>query len=50
MTWDESVLRKFNSTSHYRLLNQVRNEVKLSKSNKSGSRKDIDKDIKPKAY
>ncbi len=50
MKWDESVLRKFNSTSHYRLLNQVRSEVKLNKSIKNDTRKDFDKDIKTKSY
>jgi len=28
MPWDPSVLRKFNSTGHFRLLNQVRTELK----------------------
>jgi hypothetical protein len=30
MTWDPSVLRKYSTTSHFRLLNQVRNELKTS--------------------
>jgi hypothetical protein len=28
MTWDQALLRKFSSTGHYRLLNQVRSELK----------------------
>jgi hypothetical protein len=28
MAWDPSVLRKYNSTGHFRLLNQVRAELK----------------------
>ncbi|NDC33822.1 MAG: hypothetical protein EBZ51_00180 [Synechococcaceae bacterium WB9_2_112] len=28
MTWDPSVLRKYNTTGHFRLLNQVRTELK----------------------
>jgi hypothetical protein len=28
MPWDHSVLRKYSSTSHFRLLNQVRGELK----------------------
>ena len=27
MTWDPVVLRKYNTTGHFRLLNQVRNEI-----------------------
>ncbi len=28
MNWDQSLLRKFSCTGHYRLLNQVRSELK----------------------
>ena len=28
MTWDPSVLRKYNTTGHFRLLNQLRGELK----------------------
>jgi hypothetical protein len=28
MTWDPAVLRKYNTTGHFRLLNQVRSELK----------------------
>jgi hypothetical protein len=28
MTWDPTVLRKYNTTGHFRLLNQVRSELK----------------------
>jgi len=28
MAWDQALLRKFSSTGHYRLLNQVRSELK----------------------
>ena len=28
MAWDPSVLRKYNSTGHFRLLNQLRSELK----------------------
>jgi hypothetical protein len=30
MAWDPSVLRKYSTTSHFRLLNQVRTELKSS--------------------
>ena len=30
MAWDPSVLRKYNSTGHFRLLNQVRSELKAN--------------------
>jgi hypothetical protein len=30
MTWDPTVLRKYSTTSHFRLLNQVRTELKNS--------------------
>jgi hypothetical protein len=30
MTWDPAVLRKYSTTSHFRLLNQVRSELKSS--------------------
>jgi hypothetical protein len=30
MSWDPSVLRKFNSTGHFRLLNQVRSELRAN--------------------
>ncbi|MFN5463594.1 MAG: hypothetical protein ACK40D_10795 [Cyanobacteriota bacterium] len=30
MVWDPSVLRKYSTTSHFRLLNQVRSELKSS--------------------
>lgn len=30
MTWDPTVLRKYSTTSHFRLLNQVRSELKSS--------------------
>ena len=28
MAWDQTVLRKYNTTGHFRLLNQVRSELK----------------------
>ena len=28
MAWDPAVLRKYNTTGHFRLLNQVRSELK----------------------
>jgi hypothetical protein len=28
MPWDPGVLRKYNSTSHFRLINQLRNELR----------------------
>ena len=28
ITWDQALLRKFSSTGHFRLLNQVRSELK----------------------
>jgi hypothetical protein len=30
MAWDPAVLRKYNSTGHFRLLNQVRSELKAN--------------------
>lgn len=30
MAWDPSVLRKYNSTGHFRLLNQIRSELKAN--------------------
>ncbi len=30
MAWDPTVLRKYNSTGHFRLLNQVRSELKAN--------------------
>ena len=30
MTWDPSVLRKYNTTGHFRLLSQLRSELKAS--------------------
>ena len=30
MSWDPTVLRKYSTTSHFRLLNQVRSELKIS--------------------
>lgn len=30
MGWDPSVLRKYNSTGHFRLLNQIRTELKAN--------------------
>jgi hypothetical protein len=30
MAWDPSVLRKYNSTGHFRLLNQVRSELRAN--------------------
>lgn len=30
MAWDPSVLRKYNSTGHFRLLNQIRTELKAN--------------------
>ncbi len=28
MSWDQALLRKYSSTSHFRLLNQLRNELR----------------------
>ena len=28
MSWDPTLLRKFSSTNHYKLLNQVRSDLK----------------------
>jgi hypothetical protein len=35
MAWDPTVLRKYNTTSHFRLLNQVRAELKSSPLNRN---------------
>ena len=34
MAWDQALLRKFSSTGHYRLLNQVRSELKTQPLNR----------------
>lgn len=34
MSWDPVLLRKYNNTGHFRLLNQLRNELKTSPLNR----------------
>ncbi len=35
MSWDQALLRKFSSTGHFRLLNQVRSELKSQPLNRN---------------
>ena len=54
ISWDPSLVKKYGSSNHYKLLNQLRNEVKkypLNKKNKSSSTtiKHTDPDIKKKS-
>lgn len=37
MSWDPGVLRKYNSTGHFRLLNQIRSELKANPLDRTSS-------------
>ena len=37
MPWDPGVLRKYNSTGHFRLLNQIRSELKANPLDRTSS-------------
>ena len=55
ISWDPSLIKKFSSSNHYKLLNQLKNEVKkypLNNKNKTSSSqsKDYNKDIKSKSH
>ena len=55
ISWDPSLVKKFSSSNHYKLLNQLKNEVKkypLNNKNKSTSiqNKDTKQDPKSKLY
>ena len=42
MSWDPTLLRKYSSTNHYKLLNQVRSDLKeqpIQRSSGQGSRR-----------
>ena len=42
MSWDPTLLRKYSSTNHYKLLNQVRSDLKeqpIQRSSSQGSRR-----------
>ena len=42
MSWDPALLRKYSSTNHYKLLNQVRSDLKeqpIQRSSAGGSRR-----------
>jgi hypothetical protein len=42
MAWDPALLRKYSSTNHYKLLNQVRSDLKelpIQRSSSQGSRR-----------
>ncbi len=43
MFWDYTLLKKFNSTSHHKLIKQLRNEFKLTRNqvNKNNSSNDM---------
>ena len=51
ISWDPSLVKKFSSSNHYKLLNQLRNEVKkypLNNKKKSSSIESIDTNLDPK--
>ena len=41
MSWDLSLLHKFSNTSHYRLLKQLKNELKASPLTRNGSTREL---------
>ncbi|MGC6482424.1 MAG: hypothetical protein ACON4T_02485 [Synechococcus sp.] len=47
MTWDQALLRKFSSTGHFRLLNQVRNELKAQPLRRNQQTKALELQVKP---
>ena len=47
MPWDQALLRKFSCTSHYRLLNQVRSELKAQPLERDKNSSDLSIKAKP---
>ena len=47
MTWDHQLLRRFSSTSHFRLLNQVRSELRSQPLNRDPKTKLLNLETKP---
>ncbi|WP_320676872.1 hypothetical protein [Prochlorococcus sp. MIT 1300] len=47
MKWDEALLRKFSSTGHFRLLNQVRTELKAQPISRDPETKKLTVQVKP---
>ena len=47
MTWHYDLLKKYNGTGHFRLLNQVRNEIKDSPLERDPHTKNINHELKP---
>ncbi len=47
MSWDHALLRKFSSTGHFRLLNQVRSELKAQPLNRDPDTRRLTVQAKP---
>ena len=47
MAWDQALLRKFSSTGHFRLLNQVRSELKAQPLVRDPQTKELTLQVKP---
>ena len=47
MSWDHSLLRKFSSTGHFRLLNQLRTELREHPLNRNHQTRSLNVQIKP---
>ncbi len=47
MSWDITVLKKYNNTSHYRLLNQLKNEFKTVKQSQAEDNNSLNIDKSP---
>ena len=47
MQWDLNLLRRFGSTSHFRLLNQVRSELRAQPLNRDINTKTLNLEVKP---
>ena len=48
MSWDQALLRKFSSTGHFRLLNQVRSELKAQPLIRDAQTKELTLQVKPR--
>jgi glutamate/tyrosine decarboxylase-like PLP-dependent enzyme len=47
MAWDQALLRKFSSTGHFRLLNQVRSELKAQPLNRDPETRELTLQARP---
>jgi hypothetical protein len=47
MSWDQALLRKFSSTGHFRLLNQVRSELKSQPLNRDAQTRKLTLQARP---